>query len=602
MPLEESSKHASRLSVDLSHSLRAFEAAQNGKRSKKEFAQLNRWFEIALNNMGRGLSMFDSDQRLIVCNKRYRDIFSLPEQLTQPGTPFAEIVRYHVKHEGGSDAPEELAGQLRWIAAHVAEMALGKSFSGTRHLRDGRTIQVSNQPLPDGGWVDLLEDITEKCVAEDKISWLARHDTLTELANRFHFREQLNATLTAGPGDGFALHAIDLDRFKEVNDTLGHPVGDALLKSVARRLREVLRGPDIVARLGGDEFAIIQRGATTEEQASHLANRVIRTIAQPHYILGHTVEVGASIGIALAPHNASDLEEIVKQADIALYEAKAAGRGTFRVFCGGESEHGGRRRSLEIDLRSALSKGELELYYQPIYDARTGDVSGFEALMRWRHPTLGMIGPSDFIPIAEETGSIVDMGAWALKVACKDAVGWSRDVKVTVNLSPVQFQRGGLDRAVADALAEAGLPARRLELEITEGVLLRDDFSTKEILHKLHDLGVSIALDDFGTAYASLSYLRSFPFDKIKIDRSFVRDVTHPERRDCVAIINAVTGLARQLEMKTVVEGVETAEHVTTAVNAGCDEVQGFYFSEPVPAGDVESLLAHRQEAKAASC
>jgi diguanylate cyclase (GGDEF)-like protein len=602
MPLEESSKHASRLSVDLSHSLRAFEAAQNGKRSKKEFAQLNRWFEIALNNMGRGLSMFDSDQRLIVCNKRYRDIFSLPEQLTQPGTPFAEIVRYHVKHEGGSDAPEELAGQLRWIAAHVAEMALGKSFSGTRHLRDGRTIQVSNQPLPDGGWVDLLEDITEKCVAEDKISWLARHDTLTELANRFHFREQLNATLTAGPGDGFALHAIDLDRFKEVNDTLGHPVGDALLKSVARRLREVLRGPDIVARLGGDEFAIIQRGATTEEQASHLANRVIRTIAQPHYILGHTVEVGASIGIALAPHNASDLEEIVKQADIALYEAKAAGRGTFRVFCGGESEHGGRRRSLEIDLRSALSKGELELYYQPIYDARTGDVSGFEALMRWCHPTLGMIGPSDFIPIAEETGSIVDMGAWALKVACKDAVGWSRDVKVTVNLSPVQFQRGGLDRAVADALAEAGLPARRLELEITEGVLLRDDFSTKEILHKLHDLGVSIALDDFGTAYASLSYLRSFPFDKIKIDRTFVRDVTHPERRDCVAIINAVTGLARQLEMKTVVEGVETAEHVTTAVNAGCDEVQGFYFSEPVPAGDVESLLAHRQEAKAASC
>jgi EAL domain-containing protein (putative c-di-GMP-specific phosphodiesterase class I) len=221
--------------------------------------------------------------------------------------------------------------------------------------------------------------------------------------------------------------------------------------------------------------------------------------------------------------------------------------------------------------------------------------------MRWRHPTLGLIGPSDFIPIAEETGLMVDMGAWALRVACKDAAGWSRDVKVTVNLSPVQFQGGGLDRVVADALADAGLPARRLELEITEGLLLRDDFSTNETLRNLHDLGVSIALDDFGTAYASLSYLRSFPFDKIKIDRSFVRDVTHPERRDCVAIINAVTGLARQLEMKTVVEGVETAEHLTTALNAGCDEVQGFYFSEAVPAGDVESLLANRQEAKVAS-
>ena len=290
-------------------------------------------------------------------------------------------------------------------------------------------------------------------------------------------------------------------------------------------------------------------------------------------------------------------DEVVRQADIALYEAKAAGRGTYRVYRGGEGEQSS-RRSLETDLRSALSKGELELFYQPIYDARTEDVAGFEALMRWRHPTLGLVGPSDFIPIAEETGLIVAMGDWALKVACKDAAGWSRDVKVTVNLSPVQFQSGGLDRVVADALAEAGLPARRLELEITEGVLLRDDFSTNEILHRLHDLGVSIALDDFGTAYASLSYLRSFPFDKIKIDRTFVRDVTHPERRDCVAIINAVTGLARQLDMKTVIEGVETADHVTTAVNAGCDEVQGFYFSEPVPAGNVERLLATRHERK----
>lgn len=605
MATEEPSKYApsgAGLSVDLSRSLRAFEAARNGKRGKKEFAQLNRWFEIALNNMGRGLSMFDADQRLIVCNKRYRDIFSLPESLTQPGTPFADIVRYHVKHESGRDGPEEMAGQKKWIAAHVAEMALGKSFSSTRHLQDGRTILVSNQPLPDGGWVDLLEDITEKCEAEHKISWLARHDTLTELANRFHFREQLNETLAAlGPDDGFALHAIDLDRFKEVNDTLGHPVGDALLKSVARRLREVLRGPDIVARVGGDEFSIIQRGAKTAEQAAHLANRVIRTITQPHYILGHSVNVGASIGISLAPEHGSDAEELIKQADIALYEAKASGRGVYRVYCGGTAEEGGRRRSLELDLRGAVDRGELELYYQPIYEARTQEIAGFEALMRWHHPVLGMIGPSDFIPIAEATGLIVEMGAWALKEACREAARWSRDVKVTVNLSPLQFERGDLHLVVAEALERSGLPARRLELEITEGLLLRDDFCTNETLHKLHNLGISIALDDFGTAYASLSYLRSFPFDKIKIDRTFVREVNHPEREDCVAIINAVTGLAHQLEMKTVAEGVETADQVATALKAGCDEVQGFYFSEPVPARDVEDLLTQHPQGMAAA-
>jgi diguanylate cyclase (GGDEF)-like protein len=302
--------HASEaiLKVDLESNGHAFRA--HGGR--KSYAELSRWFEIALNNMGRGLSMFDSGQRLIVCNKRYREIFSLPEALTQPGTTFADIVRYHVKSETGSETPEEIENERKWINNHVAEMRLGRSFSSTRQLKDGRTILVSNQPLPDGGWVDLLEDISEKCEAEHKISWLARHDTLTELANRFHFREELNGTLAGlRPGEGFALHWIDLDRFKEVNDTLGHPVGDALLKSVAKRLRGVLRGPDIVARLGGDEFAIIQSGAVTEEQAAHLASRIIRTVAQPHQVMGHTVGVGASIGIVLAPKDGSNADELI---------------------------------------------------------------------------------------------------------------------------------------------------------------------------------------------------------------------------------------------------------------------------------------------------
>ena len=590
------------LAIDLSQNLRAFQHANRGKRGQEDFDQLNRWFEIALNNMGRGLSMFDASQRLIVCNKRYQEIFSLPEALIQPGTPFADIISYHVKEETGREGLAELEHQRQWIAGHVKEMAGGKSFSSTRHLKDGRVILVSNQPMPDGGWVDLQEDITEKCRADQQITWLARHDTLTELANRFHFHEQLTATLSAlKPGEGFALHWIDLDRFKVVNDTHGHPVGDALLKSVARRLRGVLRGHDTVARLGGDEFSIIQKDATTDEQAAHLASRIVRTIAQPHYILGHTVDVGASIGIVLAPKDGPTADDIIKKADVALYEAKAGGRGTYRVFRGVLPETSQGRPTLETDLRTSLSKGELELYFQPIYQARPHDIAGFEALMRWKHPTLGLIVPSDFIPLAEASGLIVPMGAWALKEACQAAANWSKDVKVMVNLSPVQFVDGDLYATVVEALHCSGLPARRLELEITEGVLLRDDFATNEMLHKLRDLGVSIALDDFGTAYASLSYLRSFPFDKIKIDRTFMRDIGDPQRDDCVAIITAVTGLARQLKMGTNAEGVETAEQVDTALVAGCDEVQGYYFSRPVPANEVEALLLEGSRGSAAA-
>lgn len=583
------------LTVDLSHSLQALKARHAS--GEKDFEQLSRWFEIALNNMGRGLSMFDAEQRLIVCNKRYQELFGLPEALTRPGTPFADIIRHHVKSETGSDCPQAIENERKWIASHVAEMRLGKSFSSTRHLKDGRIILVSNQPLPDGGWVDLQEDITEKCQAENKISWLARHDTLTELANRFHFREQLQDTLQLlKAGASFALHWIDLDHFKEVNDTFGHPVGDALLKNVAKRLRGVVRQPDIVARLGGDEFAIIQRGITVPAQASRLASRIVKSISEPHYILGHDVSIGASVGVTLAPRDGENADELIKRADIALYQAKEAGRGTFHLFEASQGHESRRGPSLQDDLRNALDRGELELYFQPIIDLKTRTTTSFEALLRWRHPMLGMIPPSDFIPMAEENGLIVPLGAWVLNEACKQAANWIKDVRVTVNLSPLQFEQGDLHQTIAEALARSGLPARRLELEITEGLLLRDDYATNEMLHKLRSLGVSISLDDFGTAYASLSYLRSFPFDKIKIDRTFMRDLTHPEREDCVAIINAVAGLARQLQMRSVAEGVvaegvETVEHVNTAVVAGCDEVQGFYFSKPIPADQVDTLL-----------
>jgi diguanylate cyclase (GGDEF)-like protein len=555
-------------------------------------ARLNGRFEIALQNMGRGLSMFDNEQRLIVCNKIYQELFDLPDRLTVPGTPLAEIMRYHVVRETGVDRPEDRERERGWIAHHVAELAAGKAFSDTRHLKNGRIILISNQPMAEGGWVDLLEDVTERCEAEERISWLARHDTLTDLANRFHFRECLEQHLkNLHSGSGFAVHWIDLDHFKAVNDTLGHPAGDAVLKTVAKRLRAMLRGPDVIARLGGDEFAIIQSGVTGEAAAAKLAMRVIRSISEPYQVLGRKVTVGASVGIVIASRDGDEPDELLKNADLALYQAKASGRGGYAFYEAERDLRIAERWSLEDDLRGAVAAGQLELHYQPIVDLREKDVNGFEALMRWHHPVLGSVPPGDFIPLAEETGLIVDIGAWALREACKEAAKWPERIKVTVNLSSVQFERGDLFKAVKDALAASGLIPDRLELEITESVLLRDNARTHALLHKLRALGVKIALDDFGTAYASLSYLRSFPFDKIKIDRTFVTDLGQEKGRDCVAIIEAVTGLARHMDMCTVAEGVETDAQLQSVTQAGCTEVQGFYFSEPVPASGVESVL-----------
>ena len=580
--------------TDLARALKTLkENTDEAVAHKKEIDQLNGWFEIALHNMARGLSMFDAEQRLIVCNRMYREIFDLPERLTQRGTPLAEIVRYHVKRETGSDRPEDIANERKWIEYHVAELARGRSFSDTRHLKNGRIILVTNQPMPEGGWVDLQEDITEKSQAEQKITWLARHDTLTEIANRFHFRETLDSWFQQlQPGAGFALHWIDLDHFKIVNDTLGHPAGDALLKSVAKRLRGILRGPDVVARLGGDEFAIIQSGVSTESQAAKLAKRVLRAIGEPHHVLGREVRVGASIGIVLAPSQGRDADELLKNADLALYRAKASGRGAYIFFQPEQDQKLGERRSLEADLSTAIKERQLELYYQPIVELERKEVMGFEALMRWHHPQLGMVSPRDFIPLAEETGLIVEMGAWALKQACQEAVTWPEHIKVTVNLSSIQFEHGDLYKAVREALSNSGLSPERLELEITESLLLRDEARTHELLHKLRSLGVKFALDDFGTAYASLSYLRSFPFDKIKIDRTFIADLDRPKQKDCMAIIQAVAGLAKQMQMSTVAEGVETLDQLETVTNAGCEEVQGFYFSEPVSAGEVKAVIA----------
>jgi diguanylate cyclase (GGDEF)-like protein len=566
-------------------------AANSGKSSDREqLERVNKWFEVALNNMARGLSMFDAEQRLIVCNKLYRDIYNLPEELTRPGTPLAGIVRYHFEQETGRDTPEDRENQRKWIERHVAELKLGKTFAHTQQLANGKTILVTNQPLSDGGWVDLQEDITQRREAEDKIAWLARHDALTEVPNRFHFHEQLEAALKrVQPGDGLAVHWIDLDNFKNINDEFGHPVGDALLKSIGARLHTTVRRPDFVGRLGGDEFAIVQSNVTREAQAAAFADRLLSVLNEPHQLMGHTLSAGASIGIALMPQHGTTADELMKHADIALYRTKAIGRGNYQFFDPAASNEQQTRRRLETDLRQALSQGQFVLHYQPILGAQTKQVRSCEALIRWQHPEYGLIPPNDFIPLAEETGLIVPIGQWVLHRACKDAATWPEEVGVTVNLSASQFSASALDKTVEVALALSRLAAKRLELEITESVLLQDDPTTLAVLHRLRGIGVRIALDDFGTAFASLSYLRSFPFDTIKIDRSFVRDL--PKRSDCLAIVEAVAGLARKLNMNSVAEGIETEAQLTAARDSGCDEVQGYLFNRPMPANEIKAVL-----------
>lgn len=550
--------------------------------------ELNACFESALNHMGRGLSMFDDEQTLVVCNKAYADIYSLPADLARAGTPFVEILRYHMRRATGEEASKETANS--WIKDHVARLQQTGYREEIQNLADGRIIRVTYQPLAAGGWVDMQEDITAQRRSDEKIEWLARHDTLTEIPNRFHFRERLEHQFeTYDPRQGFALLWLDLDHFKQINDRHGHLVGDGLLKSVAAGLKSTLRAGDVVGRLGGDEFAILQVGVDREDLADNLARRILQNIRRPHEVLGHCLHTEASIGVALAPHHAQTVEQLFACADMALYRSKSMGRGVHSVYKPGSVDSPAAPNPLRAELLEAVERGELVLHYQPIVDLREGKVSSFEALMRWKHPSRGMIPPSEFIPIAEETRLIVRMGSWALKQACTDAMDWPDGAKVAVNLSAVQIECCDIYEIVIEALKETGLEPQRLQLEITETVLMRDQARTQEVLRKLHDLGVLITLDDFGTCFATLNYLRSFPFKKIKIDRSFVRDI--PEHHDCVAIVKSVADLARELNMRSVAEGVETAASLAAVRAAGYNEAQGFYFSPPVRASGVKRAV-----------
>jgi len=561
------------------------------RRSEQRLRLEKQRLDTAVNNMTQGLLLFDSSQRLVICNQRYIDMYGLSAEAVKPGAAFREVIA-HRKATGS------FVGDVDLYASRVLR-DIGARQTTTIETPDGRSIQVVNEPLADGGWVATHEDITERTRAEQRVTHLAHYDALTDLPNRALFHERLKTGLAGiAAGEQLAVHYIDIDEFKSVNDSLGHLIGDELLKSVAASLSRCVDASDFVARLGGDEFAIVQTAVKSAADVIDLVERVFDAIREPFECFGHQLSTDASIGIALAPEHGVDLDQILKNADLAMYAAKSAGRRTYRFFEPDMDAQVKARRKLELDLRQAIADEALEVHYQPCVSLADNTITGCEALVRWRHPERGMISPAEFIPIAEETGLINQLGEWVLETACAEASKWPGDIRLAVNVSPVQFRSGTLALKIVAALAESGLPASRLELEITEAVLIRDDDAALAILHQLRGIGVRIALDDFGTGYSSLSYLQRFPFDKIKIDRCFVNDIAEANGSSC--IVQAVVNIAAERRMTTTAEGVETRQQQELLRALGCAEMQGYLFSRPKPAAEIRQMLLIARERPAA--
>jgi diguanylate cyclase (GGDEF)-like protein len=542
-------------------------------------------FDTALNNMPHGLCMFGNDGRLAVMNHRFSDMMRLSDDLVQRGASAPDILAACV------NAGTISAASAMLIVSEIDNSQVGYITTADPNSAGGRALSWTFQPMAGGGTVVLLEDITERRNAEARISHLARYDELTALPNRVNFRDEMERLLAISHDAArlSALLFVDLDQFKQVNDTLGHPCGDELLCAVADRLREMLRPEDFVARFGGDEFVVFQQNIKSDDDAAGLARRIVDRLSERYEIDNHLVEIGASVGIAMTTPPGISADTLLKNADMALYRAKADGRGTYCFFREEMALTVEARRILELDLRKALANEEFELFYQPLVNLKSGRISTCEALLRWNHPERGTVSPVDIIPVAEDMGLIVDLGRWILRKACMEAMKWPEGVSVAVNFSPQQFHQRDVLSEVRYALEVSGLPANRLEIEITESSLLRNTQWIHDALSQLHASGVRISLDDFGTGYSSLSYLHNFPLQKVKIDRSFLEGIDSDRP---LTLLRGVARLSADLGMSVVVEGIETNEQLELiSADGTVTEAQGYLFSRPVPAARVRQLL-----------
>ncbi len=552
--------------------------------------------QAVLTNMSQGLLMIDAEGKLVLHNSRLEEIFGLPPEMIKEGMTVPEVMALGVSATGIEDVdPEATLAQLAKVLRDPA------GGTHVQRLSDDRSISETFQPMPDGGIVVTFEDITQRLADQGEIRHMAQFDALTDLSNRVSFYDQMDTVLKhLRRNESLGVLSLDLDHFKEVNDTFGHPIGDRLLQEAAQRMQNCLRKGDIAARLGGDEFAILQIPGDQPTDITALANRLIEVVGAPYDFERNQVIVGVSVGVAVAPNDGEEPDILMKNADLALYRAKADGGGVCRFF---EPEMDARmqaRRVIELDLRKAIQNGgEFELLYQPLVDVKTGKVTSCEALLRWNSPERGMVMPGEFIPVAEATGLIVPLGEWVLREACVEAARWPEEITIAVNLSPAQFKSKALIQSVKNALAESGLPASRLELEITEQVLMKESEGAFATLHKIRDLGIKISMDDFGIGYSSIGYLRAFPFSKIKIDQSFVRDL--PGKQDSLAIVRAVVGLSSSLGIQTIAEGVETEEQLASVTSEGCNSFQGFVFSKPRPGTEVEQFFKEQAEGAVAA-
>ena len=573
------------------HRLRLLTTTREKAELAQSLAEQNLRFDTALANMSHGLCMFDARQRLVVWNRRFCEIYGIEPEALYPAISVRELIELIV---AGGNYPGQTVDAL--TAEFEARLARGNASRWKRSLPSARTIALFLQPVTDGGAVAIVEDVTERETAEARAHFLATHDDLTELPNRMMFGQAVGEAVKVAMryGEKFAVMFVDLDRFKIINDTLGHAAGDSLLMEIASRLKDCVRASDVVARLGGDEFVILLREVLDAGDVTKVARKILSAIVKPMMINQQECRVTASIGISMFPSDAQDEESLSKNADAAMYVAKEAGRNSFAFYSGEIRARSIERLMLETSLRRALERNELLLYYQPKRNLRRGCISGVEALLRWQHPDLGLLQPNRFISLAEETGLIVQMGKWVLEAACAQSVAWQKQglpaIPIAVNLSPRQFADPNLLEDIQGALEKSGMAPQLLELEITESMVMQNVERTVRVLEAIKRLGITVAMDDFGTGYSSMSMVMKFPIDTLKIDRSFMRDIMSDP--DAMAIAKAIIALGRALDLNIVAEGVETVEQESFLREQNCDEVQGYLISRPIPPDQFVTLLA----------